>query len=180
MRVELARRATKQGLGASVRRNEDRRYLNGQGEYLADMEVRGMAEAFFLRSPVAHGKIKSIEVPEAVRGQVFFASDIAFTKPILAVSAAKGFKPSNYPALTSDKARFVGDLLAICIAPTRAEAEDIAQSCVVDFEEQPAIWDIDVALKPDAPRGHDSWSDHVYIETRIARGDLDEVRARAD
>ncbi len=132
-----------------------------------------MAEVFFLRSPVAHGKIRSITVPEAARGQVFFASDIAFTKPIVAVSAAKGFKPSNYPALTSDKARFVGDILAMCIAPTRAEAEDIAQSCVIDFEELPAIWDIDIALKPDAPRVHDHWSDNVYIESRIATGDLD-------
>ena len=139
-----------------------------------------MAEVFFLRSPVAHGKIRSITVPEAARGQVFFASDIAFTKPIVAVSAAKGFKPSNYPALTSDKARFVGDLLAMCIAPTRAEAEDIAQSCVIDFEELPAIWDIDIALKPDAPRVHDHWSDNVYIESRIATGDLDQVRAVAD
>ncbi len=180
MGVELPLRATKQGIGASVRRNEDRRYLNGQGEYLADIEVPGMAEAFFLRSPVAHGKIKSIEVPEAVRGQVFFAADIAFTRPIVAVSAAKGFKPSNYPALTSDKARFVGDLLAICIAPTRAEAEDIAQSCIIDFEELPAVWDIDVALRPDAPRIHESWSDNVYIETRIQTGDLAAVRARAD
>jgi carbon-monoxide dehydrogenase large subunit len=170
----------KQGVGASLRRNEDARYLDGKGEYLADLQVPGMMEAVFLRSPVAHGKIRSITVPENARGQVFFASDIAFTKPIVAVSAAKGFKPSNYPALTSDKARFVGDLLAVCIAPTRAEAEDVAQSCVVDFEDLPAIWDIDVALKPDAPRVHDHWSDNVYIETRIATGDLDEVRARAD
>src|ERR1700726_3433350 len=169
-----------QGVGASLRRNEDARYLDGKGEYLADLQVPGMMEAVFLRSPVAHGKIRSITVPEAARGQVFFGSDIAFTKPIVAVSAAKGFKPSNYPALTSDKARFVGDLLATCIAPTRAVAEDIAQACVIDFEELPAIWDIDVALKPDAPRVHDSWSDNVYIETRIATGDLDEVRARAD
>src|SRR6202140_5448826 len=169
-----------QGVGASLRRNEDARYLDGKGEYLADLQVPGMAEVFFLRSPVAHGKIRSITVPEAARDQVFFASDIAFARPIVAVSAAQGFKPSNYAALTSDKARFVGDLLAICIAPTRAEAEDIAQSCVIDFEELPAIWDIDVALKPEAPRVHDSWSDNVYIETRIATGDLDEVRARAD
>ena len=55
--------------------------------------------------------------------QVFFASDIAFAKPIVAVGASAGFK-SNYPALASDKARFVGDLLAICVAPTRAEAEE--------------------------------------------------------
>jgi carbon-monoxide dehydrogenase large subunit len=180
MGVMLPLGAAKQGIGASVRRNEDRRYLNGQGEYLADIQVAGMAEAAFLRSPVAHGKIRSIEVPEAARGQVFFAADIGFTRPIVAVSAAKGFKPSDYPALTSDKARFVGDLLAICIAPTRAEAEDIAQSCIIDFEELPAVWDIDVALEPDAPRIHESWSDNVYIETQIAAGDLEAVRAKAD
>src|SRR5436305_5409752 len=172
--------ASAQGIGASLRRNEDARFLDGKGEYLADLQVPGMAEVAFLRSPVAHGKIRSITVPAAARGQVFFAADIAFTKPILAVSAAKGFKPSNYPALTSDKARFVGDLLAICVAPTRAEAEDIAQSCVVDFEELPAVWDIDIAVKPGAPRVHESWSDNIYIETRITTGDLDEVRARAD
>ena len=180
MGVAVPRERRKEGVGASVKRNEDRRYLNGQGEYLADIQIPGMAEVAFLRSPVAHGRIKSIEVPEAVRGQVFFAADIAFTKPIVAVSAAKGFKPSEYPALTSDKARFVGDLLAICIAPTRAEAEDIAQSCVIDFEELPAIWDIDVALKPEAPRVHESWSDNVYIETRIETGDLEAVRAKAE
>src|ERR1700737_1946081 len=167
---------TAQGIGASVRRNEDRRYLDGRGEYLGDIQIAGMAEAVFLRSPVAHGRIRSIEVPEASRGQVFFAADIAFAKPIVAVSAAKGFKPSNYAALTSDKARFVGDLLAICIAPTRAEAEDIAQSCVIDFEELPAVWDIDVALQPGAPRVHDAWSDNVYIETKIETGDLEAVR----
>ncbi len=180
MSLQNSSKSSPQGVGASLRRNEDARFLDGKGEYLADLQVPGMAEVFFLRSPVSHGKIRSITVPEAARDQVFFASDIAFTKPILAVSAAKGFKPSNYPALTSDKARFVGDLLAICIAPTRAEAEDIAQACVIDFEELPAVWDIDVALKPDAPRVHDSWSDNVYIETRIAGGDLDAVRARAD
>jgi aerobic carbon-monoxide dehydrogenase large subunit len=180
MGVLLPPPEAKQGIGASVRRNEDRRYLNGRGEYLADIQVPGMAEAVFLRSPVAHGKIRAIEVPEAARGQVFFAADIGFTKPIVAVSAAKGFKSSDYPALTSDKARFVGDLLAICIASTRAEAEDIAQACTIDFDELPAVWDIDVALEPDAPRIHESWSDNVYIETRIATGDLEAVRAKAD
>jgi carbon-monoxide dehydrogenase large subunit len=162
-----------------VRRSEDRRYLDGEGEYLADLHVPGMAEVAFLRSPVAHGRIRSIEVPDEYRDQVFFPADIAFAKPIVAVSAAKGFKASDYPPLTADKARFVGDLLAICIAPTRAEAEDIAATCVVDFDELPAVWDIDVALKPDAPRVHDAWADNVYIETRIQTGDLDAVRKAA-
>jgi carbon-monoxide dehydrogenase large subunit len=168
-----------QGVGASVLRNEDRRLLDGHGEYLGDIRIPGMAEVAFLRSPVAHGRIRAIEVPGQFRGQVFFASDIPFAKPIQAVSAAKGFKPSDYPPLTSDKARFVGDLLAICIAPTRAEAEDIAQACIVDFEELPAVWDIDVALKSEAPKVHDAWSDNVFFESRITAGDLEAVRAQA-
>ena len=180
MGAKAPREQTKQGVGASVKRNEDWRYLNGQGEYLADIQIASMVEVAFLRSPVAHGRIRSIEVPDAYRGQVFFAADIGFTKPILAVSAAKGFNPSDYPALTSDKARFVGDLLAICIAPTRAEAEDIAQACIINFEELPPIWDIDVATAEGAPRVHDAWADNIYVETRIATGDLEAVRAKAE
>jgi carbon-monoxide dehydrogenase large subunit len=174
---ELQRRA--QGVGASVRRKEDRRYLDGEGEYLADLQLPGMAEVAFLRSPVAHARVRGIEIPEQHRDQVFLAADIAFARPIVAVSAAKGFKRSEYHPLTSDKARFVGDLLAICIGPTRAEAEDIAAACVVDFDELPAVWDIDVALKPDAPRVHEHWSDNIYLQTAIQTGDLDSVRKAA-
>jgi carbon-monoxide dehydrogenase large subunit len=174
---EIKRR--EQGVGASVRRKEDRRYLEGEGEYLADLQFPGMAEVAFLRSPVAHARIRSIEIPEQYRDQVFLAADIAFARPIVAVSAAKGFKRSEYHPLTSDKARFVGDLLAICIAPTRAEAEDIAAACVVDFDELPAVWDIEVALKSDAPRVHEHWSDNIYLQTAIQTGDLDTVRNTA-
>src|SRR4029077_16048924 len=70
-----------QGVGASVRRNEDRRLLDGGGAYLADLQVPGLAEIAFLRSPVAHGRIRAVEVPPRHRGSVFFATDIAFAKP---------------------------------------------------------------------------------------------------
>lgn len=179
MNPAVQREVKEQGVGASVKRKEDRRYLDGAGEYLGDIRVPGMAEVAFLRSPIAHGRIKSIDVPDAYRGQVFFAADIDFTKPIVAVSAAKGFNASDYPGLTSDKTRFVGDLLAICIAPTRAEAEDIAAACVIDFDELPAVWDIDVARGPDAPRVHDHWTDNTYFESRITTGDLGPVRQAA-
>jgi carbon-monoxide dehydrogenase large subunit len=168
-----------QGIGASVKRNEDRRFLEGKGEYLADLQVAGLWEVAFLRSPVAHGRIRSIDIPPEHRDHVFVAADIAFARPIVAVSAAKGFKPSDYPALTSDKARFVGDLIAICIAPTRAQAEDIAQSCTVTFDDLPAVWDLGVALEPGAPRVHEAWEDNVYLESRIQTGDLAAVQAKA-
>jgi len=69
---QISSAADRQGIGASLRRNEDARFLDGKGEYLADLQVPGMAEVSFLRSPVAHGKIRSITVPEAVRGILCF------------------------------------------------------------------------------------------------------------
>ena len=58
-----------------------------------------------------------------------------------------------------------------------AEAEDIAQSCSIDFEELPAIWDIDVALAAGATPIHDGWTDNIFAQTRIETGDLEAVRA---
>jgi len=66
--LQNSSKSSPQGVGASLRRNEDARFLDGKGEYLADLQVPGMAEVFFLRSPVAHGKIRSITVPEAALG----------------------------------------------------------------------------------------------------------------
>jgi carbon-monoxide dehydrogenase large subunit len=169
----------RQGIGSSPRRNEDRRFLDGKGEYVADIRIPGMLEVVFLRSPIAHGRIRSVEVPPEHQGKVFFAADIAFTKPIVAASAAPNFQRSDYPPLAIDKVRFVGDIVAICIAPTRAEAEDIAQACVIDFEELPPIWDIDVALAADAPLIHDHWTNNLYVETRIETGDIEAARESA-
>ena len=53
---------TKQGIGASVKRNEDARLVNGQGTYLADLEIPGTLEAAFIRSPVAHARLGAVAV----------------------------------------------------------------------------------------------------------------------
>ena len=169
-----------QGIGAAVRRNEDQRFLDGKGEYLADLQFPGMLDVAFLRSPVAHARIKSVEIPAVHRGSVFLANDIAHARPIVADGATPGFKHSEYPALAREKIRFVGEMIAICIAPTRAAAEDIAQSCVLDLEELPAVWDIDVALASDAPLVHDHWTDNIFVETSIKAGDLDRARSQAE
>lgn len=168
-----------QGVGAAVRRVEDRRYLDGKGEYLADLRVPGTLELAFLRSPVAHARITALRIPDRLKGRVFLADDIAFAKPIASVSAAPGFKPSDYPPLARDKVRFVGEMIAICTGRTRAEAEDAAQAIELEFEELPAIWDIDVALAPAAPLVHEGWADNQYVETRITTGDLAAAKAGA-
>ncbi|MBV8850756.1 MAG: xanthine dehydrogenase family protein [Methylobacteriaceae bacterium] len=168
-----------QGVGASVLRVEDHRFLNGGGEYLGDLQFPNMLEAAFLRSPVAHGRIISFEVPTEFVGQVFRLADLPSVRPIVADSAASGFKHSEYPPMATDKVRFVGEIIAVCLAPTRAEAEDIAQSCTIEFEELPPVWDIDVARAGNAPPIHEGWSDNLFVETRIMTGDLDAVKANA-
>jgi aerobic carbon-monoxide dehydrogenase large subunit len=175
----MATRVVGEGVGASVRRVEDRRLLEGGGEYLADLRVPGSVELAFLRSPVAHARIKGVDIPAEFRGSVFLAGDIGFAKPIVAVSAAPGFQYSEYPALAREKLRFVGEMVAMCIAPTRAAAEDIAQACTLDVEELPPVWDIDVALAADAPRIHEAWSDNVFLRSAITAGDLAGVKADA-
>lgn len=167
------------GIGAPVRRVEDRRFLEGKGQYLADLDIPGTVDLAFLRSPVAHARLKGVEVPEQYRGQIFLARDIDFVKPIVAVGKAPGFKYSEYPPLARDKLRFVGEMIAMCIARGRAAAEDVAQACVLDFEELPANWDMEVALRDGAPLVHDDWADNRFVTTEIKAGDLEAVKAAA-
>ncbi len=179
MEGSTTQKAPPQGIGNSVRRVEDRRFLDGGGEYLADLQIPGMWDLAFLRSPVAHAKLNGVRVPECHSGRVFLIDDIGFAQPIVADSSAPGFKHSEYPPLARDRIRFVGEPVAMCIAPTRAEAEDIAQACELDIEELPVLFDIDEALKPDAPALHDGWSDNRFVTTEIEAGDLQEAIAAA-
>ncbi|MEK7752293.1 MAG: xanthine dehydrogenase family protein molybdopterin-binding subunit [Acidobacteriota bacterium] len=172
--------AATQGVGKPLRRSEDGRFLHGRGKYLADLHVEGMQEAVFVRSPVAHARIRRIEVPQGAAARVFTLADLGDIKPIMAVSAAAGYQRSNYPALATGKVRFVGEPIAICVAPTRAEAEDLAQQVLVDFEDLPAVTDMYAAREPDAPRVHDEWSDNVAFLGRIDAGDIDALARSAD
>jgi len=168
-----------QGVGTPVRRVEDRRFLEGKGEYLADLNIPGVVDIAFLRSPVAHARLKGVHIPDRIRNSVVLAGDIAFAKPIVAVGKAKGFKYSEYPPLATGRVRFVGEPIAMCVASTRAEAEDMAQACTLDLEELPPVWDIDVALRPDAPPIHDGWDNNLFVTTEIKTGDLNAVKASA-
>jgi carbon-monoxide dehydrogenase large subunit len=176
---DVKHRSAGQGIGVPVRRVEDRRFLEGKGEYLADLQIPGTLELAFLRSPVAHARLEGVRIPEEHRGRVFLADDIGFVKPIVATSAAKGFKASEYPPLARGKLRFVGEMIAMCVAPSRAEAEDLAGALTLDVEELPALWDMEVALRDGAPRVHDEWDDNRFVTTEIKVGDLEAVKARA-
>src|SRR3979490_433570 len=115
-----------QGVGARLPRKEDDRLMRGRGQFVADIRLAGLQDVAFVRSPLAHALIRGIHVPERYLANVFTAADLAGVNPIRAVSALPGFKISEQTVLATGKVRQVGELGAMCVAPTRAEAEDIA------------------------------------------------------
>jgi carbon-monoxide dehydrogenase large subunit len=168
---------TNKGVGASLPRKEDRRFLLGEGEYVANIRLPGMVDVAFVRSPVAHAKLKDIRKPSAAPGSVFTAEDLKGVHPIRAVSGLKGFKPSEQPILARDKLRQVGELVAMCVASTRAEAEDLADGTEVMFEELPAVVDMIEARTNPPALVHEAWGDNVFLESLV---DDDLSTARRD
>jgi len=154
-----------QGVGARLPRKEDDRFLRGRGQYVADIRLAGLQDVAFVRSPLAHARIKAIHVPQRFSDVVFTASDLAGIEPIRAVSGLPGFKISEQPVLASGKVRHVGELVAMCVAPTRAEAEDIAASVVLDLEPLAAVYDMRKARDAGSALVHEHWGDNVFLES---------------
>jgi carbon-monoxide dehydrogenase large subunit len=169
--AEAVTEKKRSGIGARLPRKEDDRLMRGRGMFVGDIRAAGLKEVAFVRSPVAHAAIRSVNVPDDVRDRVFTARDLADVKPIRAVSGLPGFKPSSQPPLADDKIRFVGELVAMCVGSSRAEAEDLAALVSLDLDELPVLADVATAEQAETVRVHEHWSDNIYLETKIEKGD---------
>ena len=155
---------SKTGVGARLRRREDDRFLHGRGQYIADLRFARMREVAFVRSPVAHAKLTGIRIPDAIRSSVFTAKDLTGVANIRAVSPLPGFQVSEQPPLVTDRIRHVGELVAMCVADTRAEAEDIAAQVVLEYDELPAVVDMRKAQQPGCVQIHDTIKRNIFLE----------------
>jgi aerobic carbon-monoxide dehydrogenase large subunit len=156
---------TDEGIGARLTRKEDDRFLRGRGQFVGDIHLAGMLNVAFLRSPLAHARITSIRIPQAIRGSVFVAEDLASVAAIRADTALPGFKSSLQPILAMEKVRHVGEPVAMCIAATRAEAEDLAAAIELDLEPLPAVADMLAARAAGTALVHEHWSDNLFLST---------------
>jgi carbon-monoxide dehydrogenase large subunit len=166
------------GVGQRVTRKEDDRYLRGQGVFVADIRLAGMKDLAFVRSPVAHGRLRAVRKPAGFEHAVFTAADLVGVSPIVANSGLPGFKPSGQPALAEGKVRHVGEAIAVCLADSRAAAEDLAEAVEADIDDLPAVTDMLAARAPGAAQVHEHWGDNVFLETRV-EADLTAIRAQA-
>ena len=162
-----------QGIGASLLRKEDARHLRGRGQFVCDIRMPGLAEVVFLRSPHAHARIRSIAAPPEARGRIFTAADLPRMQPIRVVTQAAGAKSPAWPPLATEKVRYVGEAIAACVAPTRAEAEDLAASISVDYETLDAVVDAQAARNAGGALVHEHWGDNLYIERTVEGGDIE-------
>ncbi len=139
------------GLGASRKRVEDNRFIRGKGNYVDDVVLPGMLHMEILRSPLAHARIKSIDVSGAwaipgvrlvLTGEMMAARNLAWM-PTLSYD--------TQAVLATDKVRFQGQEVACVIADDPYIAKDGCEAIVVDYEPLPPIVNPTQAMAPDAP-----------------------------
>src|SRR6059036_4371309 len=154
--------------GAAVRRREDPRFLRGEGRYLDDVKVAGLLHAAFLRAPYAHAAIRAIRTERARSAPsvvaVFTFADLEswmkplplFGAPPPGLAAAIAFEIRQAPqfAMCRDRARYVGEIVAMVVAESRARAEDAAEAIEVDWEPLPPVADMVEAGEAGSPLIH--------------------------
>lgn len=172
--------------GRSVPRLEDPRLLSGGGHYVDDIALPGLLHGAFLRSPVAHGRIRSIDVTEAkampgVRA-VYTAKDFAAVAPGTMPPMAPHpllKTPITALPLAADEVCYAGEAIALVLADSRGRAEDALAAIELDLEHLPAVADARRAAQADAPRVQLGRDSNVIATMRSSHGKVDEIFARA-
>ena len=165
-----------QGIGASVRRKEDKKFITGKGRYTDDINRNGQLYAYFIRSDVAHANIKNINVNAAAKCEgvvaVYTGEDIAadgIGGPICgwAPTNRDGSAPKEppHPLLAVGKVRYVGDHIAVVIAESLEAAQAASEKIVIDLDNLPAV--VDPATAIGNTQIHDEMDDNVYFDWEL-------------
>ncbi|MYW96171.1 xanthine dehydrogenase family protein molybdopterin-binding subunit [Amycolatopsis rubida] len=171
-------------IGRSVPRVEDRPLLSGQGSFLDDLELPSPLHVVFVRSQVAHGVIREIDVEEARCAPgivaVYTAADLVDLPDLVTPLEAGIFSPPR-PLLARDRVRFVGEPVAVVVAESPYLGEDAAALVSVEIDPLPVVHDIAGALDAASPPLHEQAGDegNVVFERLICNGDPDAAFAAA-
>jgi carbon-monoxide dehydrogenase large subunit len=177
-------------IGQRMKRNEDPRLLTGQALFVDDVHLPGMLHAAFVRSPYAHGRIKSIDAAAAKERPgvvaVYTANDLGdYWEPGPLLVSPPPIERLTFNArcqvpLAKDKVRHVGEAIVLVIAESRYIAEDAAEDILVDIEPLGAVVDIETALSPEAPLLHEDLDQNLAAHVIQERGNYEEARKHAD
>jgi carbon-monoxide dehydrogenase large subunit len=180
-----------EGIGASLRRKEDFRFLRGRGAYTDDFNRQGQLHAWILRSPHAHAALTAVDTAAAATMPgvvaVYTGADMAADNigglPCGWQIHNKDGSPMAeppHPVLAQGKVRHVGDPIAVAIATTREQARDAAEAIAVTYDVLPAVASTLEAVKPGATAVHDGVAGNLCYDWHIGdKAVLDAAFAQA-
>ena len=166
-------------------RLEDDALLRGAARFVDDIKPEGCLHVAFLRSPMASGRIRSIDVSAAAQAPgvvaVFTAADLeASCGPLRAHMTTSGLISPDRPIIAAGRVRFVGEIVAAVVAADRYRAEDAVELIAMDLESLPAVSTLDDAMAEGAPLVHDEMPGNRFITARRTWGDVEKAFASAD
>jgi aerobic carbon-monoxide dehydrogenase large subunit len=161
-------------IGDRLLRKEDPRLVQGRGRYVGDIALPGMLHAAILRSPHAHARIGAIDAERArrapgVAGVVTFADLGEAASPLPIVPPHAALAGRNFRLLAGDRARFVGEAVAVVVAESRYAAEDARALVDVAWEPLPSVQE---PTAPGPARVHDDLPDNLAGRVTLSRGDV--------
>jgi aerobic carbon-monoxide dehydrogenase large subunit len=151
-------------VGRPLPRYEDPILLQGRGRYTADL-TRGARVLRFIRSPVARGRILTVNAPPEVT--IITAAGIGDVKPVCPRLDRPDFVAVAQPILAAERVTYVGEPIAAVIADTVSEAEDLAERVTVEIDAETPVVTLDQALVPNAPLVHDIAPQNTLIDARF-------------
>ena len=182
---------TTQGIGASVKRREDFRFIKGVGKYTDDLNLANQTYCYILRSPLAHATIRNIDISAAKSAPGVVA---VFTGEDIDASGAGGLpcgwqvtsrdgnpmKEPKHPILATGKVRHVGDPVVAVIAESLQQAKDAAELVQLDLEELPAVVNMKTALQDGGTSVHEEATDNLCFDWELGdKAATDEAFGRA-
>lgn len=157
-------------VGKAIKRREDPRLISGAGQFIDDLRLPGMLHIGLVRSPLAHAKIKSIDVGPALAMPGVIAAytgqDFMDLNPLPAAWQAGGVKNNAVTprVLAVNEVHLAGDPVAVVVAENQYLARDAAQVVVVEYEELPVVVDAKKATEEGAPQLHEEAPNNIVLE----------------
>ena len=181
--MEEAKPALNTYIGSPIERREDYRFLRGAGEFVDDIPRPGLLHAAVMRSPMAHGRLRSIDARTALGRPgvhaVITAADIGPDIPTIPLRHEALAALDNYvqPVIAQDKVRYVGEPVALVVADTAALAEDARDTVLLDIEPLPVVTD---RYAGDEVLVVERGGSNRIVTISAVKGDADKAFAEAD
>ena len=171
-------------VGQSVKRTEDPRLIKGLAHYVDDIKLPDTLHVSFVRSVYAHARIKSIDTADALSAPgvvaVYTGADVADKiGPVPCASALPDLKVPDHRVLAKDRVYFVGHPIAAVVAKDCYAARDAVDLVMVDYEDLPAVTDVEAAANG-GPRVHENFADNIAYKLTAGEGDIDAAFSAAE